>query len=136
MTEEQITLVQRTWRLLRPIDPQLLSNVFLTRLELEGSSWRPLASFRLKGEAAALIDEFSMIIARLNQPEATNIRLLSLATHYLPDVISPQQILYLGRALMWTIQQALGTDWTPEVEQAWRQCYFDMGEILTRNGKW
>lgn len=130
MTDDQIQVVERTWRLLRPVDPRLLSAVFLTRLQLEAPAWKPLAMVRLQGEASAFIDDFSRIIARLNQPEANSSRLLALATHYLPDVVSPQQILSIGRALLWTIEQGVGADWNGSVEQAWRHCYIKLGQVL------
>lgn len=130
MTDEQIRIVQRTWRLLRPVESQLLSTVFLTRLQIEAPAWQPVAKVRLQREAGALIEEFSRIIVRLDQPDALNSRLLTLATHYLPDAITPQQILSLGRALLWTLEQGLGQDWNAFVEQAWRQCYVELGERL------
>lgn len=130
MTDEETRIVQRTWRLLRPVDPQLLSAVFLTRLQIEAPAWKPLATKRLQGEASGLIEGFSRIIARLDQPEAVKDRLLSLATHYLPDAVTPQQILNLGRALLWTLEQGLGSDWNSAVEQAWRQCYIELGQMV------
>ncbi|GAB3496501.1 hypothetical protein GCM10027341_15390 [Spirosoma knui] len=131
MTDEQIHIVQRTWRLLRPIDPILLSSVFLARLQMEAPAWKLIAQGQPQAEAATLILEFSRIIARLDQPRSINSSLVALVTHYLPDALTPQQVLALGRTMLWTIEQGLGSDWNQSVEQAWRQCYIDLGELLT-----
>jgi hemoglobin-like flavoprotein len=128
MTNAQIQLVQRTWRLLRSVDPDLLMAVFMARLQMEGLARKTAVSTRLKNDAPLLISQLSRIVTRLDQPEVIETGIDELIRPFLPDVIKPQQILFTGRALLWTLEQGLGKDWTTDVELAWRECYQYLGE--------
>lgn len=116
--------------MLRSTDPHLLGAVYLARLNAEVPGWKRLASVSIRGEGYLLVDSFSRIIAQLDQPEAVGQSIRALAATYLPTLLSPQQTLQVGRALLWTLQQGLGNDWTPTVEQAWRDCYIELSQLL------
>ena len=36
----------------------------------------------------------------------------------------------VGNALLWTLKQGLGNDWTPELESAWTKCYALLSEAM------
>ena len=36
----------------------------------------------------------------------------------------------VGAALLWTLEQGLGSDWTPEVEAAWRDAYSLLAGVM------
>jgi hemoglobin-like flavoprotein len=40
----------------------------------------------------------------------------------------------VGNALIWTLQQALGTEWNNNVEDSWKVCYSHLANIMDANG--
>jgi nitric oxide dioxygenase len=36
----------------------------------------------------------------------------------------------VGSALLWTLKQGLGSDWTPEVAEAWASCYKILSDTM------
>jgi nitric oxide dioxygenase len=42
----------------------------------------------------------------------------------------PEHYRAVGQALIWTLKQGLGADWTPDVEVAWTRCYQVLSETM------
>ena len=127
MTPQQITLVQNSWRLLRSLDPQLVGDLFYSKLFLDHPEVRPMFPKDMIEMRRKLIAKINVIVARLEQFEALKPDIGALARRHVEYGVVPQQYGYVGAALLWTLEHGLGHDWTPEVAEAWQTCY----EILS-----
>jgi hemoglobin-like flavoprotein len=45
--------------------------------------------------------------------------------------VRPEHYQTVGTALLWTLEQALGAAWTPEVREAWATAYTVLAELMT-----
>jgi hemoglobin-like flavoprotein len=128
MTDQQINLVKKTWRLLRDVDPHLLGDVFYKRLFLKFPSVRPLFKGRMDAQYEKFVAMLSYIVARIDRPEAIQDEVAEMARRHEGYGVKPAHYASVSEALLWTIEQGLGNEWNEEVRQAWKACY----EALTQ----
>jgi hemoglobin-like flavoprotein len=123
MGSEQMQLVVDTWKKLGRSARHVSEN-FYERLFEQNPALRSAFKFGYTEAAEKLTYMISFAIVNLRRPEETllpaarqlgrlNAALGVRAEHY--DLA--------GAPLLWALQQALGPEWTPEVEAAWREFY-------------
>jgi hypothetical protein len=67
-----------------------------------------------------LVAKFNVVIARLDHFEALKQELAALADRHVGYGVTVKQYDYVGAALLWTLEKALGIDWKPDVANAWK----------------
>lgn len=130
MTPRQINLVQSSWRLLRDLDPQLVGDLFYTKLFLDYPELRPLFPPDMTGQHDKLVGKFNLVVARLHQMPLLRTHLKALALRHVGYGVLPEHYAYVGAALFWTLQRALGDDWNPEVAAAWQKAYQTLSAVM------
>lgn len=128
MTDQQIHLVKKTWRLLRDVDPHLLGDVFYKRLFLKYPSVRSLFGGPMNAQHEKFVAMLSFIVARIDRPDALMGEVAEMARRHERYGVKPAYYPPVGEALLWTLEQGLGNEWSEDVRQAWEACY----EILTQ----
>src|SRR5262245_8383853 len=123
MTEEQIGLVKRTWKIFRGIDPGLVGDTFYSKLFNDTPSLRRMFPKNMDQQYRKLIDMLSTIVARLEKIDELSDDIAQLAQRHVQYGVRPAHYRLIGKALLWTLKQGLGNDWTKEVETAWTSCY-------------
>jgi hemoglobin-like flavoprotein len=123
MTEDEIILVQRTWKIFRCIEPRLVGDVFYSKLFMMQSDLRKMFPATMEHQYKKLTDMISTIVARLDKPDEIAEDIAALGRRHAGYGVKPQHYKLVGKALLWTLQQGLGNDWTKEVEAAWIKCY-------------
>jgi hemoglobin-like flavoprotein len=132
MNEQQIQLVQRSWRLLRAVDPVLVGGVFYDKLFADHPSLRRMFRITREEQSRKLIDMLNMIIARMAQPQAMDEEIRQMAIRHAGYGARPEHYAAVGQALMWTLEQGLGADWNEEVKEAWEACYAGLAGTMIR----
>ena len=127
MTLEQVALVKKTWKVFREIDPQLIGDVFYSKLFIDLPHVQHLFKTPREVQSKKLVDMISIIIGRLDRLDELTQEIRQLALRHVDYGVKPEHYHAVGRALIWTLKQGLGSDWTTEVEIAWASCY----EILS-----
>ena len=123
MTVQQTALVQKTWKLFRDINPQVVGDVFYSKLFTEVPSVKKLFKNPMVSQYKKLVDMISMIVGRLHEIDAVTNDIREMAKRHVQYGVRPEHYTAVGDALMWTLQQGLGADWDAEVEAAWNICY-------------
>lgn len=130
MSPQQISLVQNSWRLLRDLDPQMVGDLFYTKLFLDHPEVRTMFPKDMSGQHQKLIGKFNIVIARLHHFDDLKSDIVALAQRHVDYGVKPAQYPYVGAALLWTLQRSLGDDWTPAVADAWHTCYALLSETM------
>jgi hemoglobin-like flavoprotein len=123
MGMEQLQLVADTWKKLGR-SARSVSESFYERFFEQNPALRLAFKFGYAEPAEKLTYMLSFAVINLRRPEETllpaarqlgrlNAALGVRAEHY--DAAAAP--------LLWALQKALGADWTPEVESAWREFY-------------
>jgi hemoglobin-like flavoprotein len=123
MTETQIGLVKRTWKIFRGIDPGLVGDTFYSKLFNDNPSLRRMFPKSMEQQYRKLIDMLSTIVARLEKMEELKDDIAAMAQRHTGYGVRPGHYKLVGKALLWTLKQGLGNDWTKDVEEAWTTCY-------------
>lgn len=123
MSPQQIALVQNSWRLLRDLDPQMVGDLFYSKLFHDYPEVRAMFPKDMSDQHHKLVGKFNIVVARLHHFEDLKSDIAALARRHVDYGVKPQQYAYVGAALLWTLERGLGDDWTPAVAEAWQTCY-------------
>ncbi len=130
MDTEQIALVKKTWKIFREIDPFLIGDVFYSKLFIDVPYVKHLFKIPREAQSKKLVEMLSAIIGRLDRLDEVTNDIRQLALRHVGYGVKAEDYKAVGNALIWTLQQGLGSDWTPEVEQAWVNCYKVLSDTM------
>ncbi|GAB3918148.1 globin domain-containing protein [Larkinella terrae] len=130
MKEEEIRLVKRSWQILRKIDPILLGDVFYSRLFIDAPGLRPMFAARMDGQYRKLVDMLDAMVANLDKTEVLVAELGELGRRHIGYGVKSQHYDLVGKALLWTLEVALGNDWNSTLKTAWKQCYQEISKAM------
>jgi hemoglobin-like flavoprotein len=130
MTSQQIDLVRQTWRPLRDVDPMLLGDVFYRRLFMQYPQVRSLFKEPMEAQYRKFVDMLNVIVARIDRPAEVMPEIADMGHRHEGYGTLPEHYAAVGEALLWTLEQALGKQWTPHVQQAWKACYEELTQLM------
>jgi hemoglobin-like flavoprotein len=130
MTEEQIAIVKKTWKIFRDINPTLVGDVFYSKLFVEEPHFKQLFHTPRPEQSKKLIEMINVIIGRLDRLNELTEDIKQLAVRHVDYGVKPSYYRPVGVALLWTLQQGLGSDWNKETEMAWEACYKTLSDTM------
>ncbi len=77
-----------------------------------------------------LMSIVGMLLGRLEKPDDMIDTIQKLAKRHIEMGITEEQYETLESALIWTMAHSLGRDFTPEVEEAWREAYRELTTVI------
>jgi nitric oxide dioxygenase len=122
MTPQQVALVRESFAKVVPIKEQAAA-LFYDRLFVIDPSTRPLFRGDMKSQGVKLMAAIGAVVKSLDRIETMLDDLRALARRH--DRYGVQEAHYssVGAALLWTLDQGLGVDFTPDVRDAWATAY-------------
>lgn len=133
LTAQHIKLVQQSWRNLRDINPQIIADLFYTKLFFDHPEARGLFPKDMTAQHQKLIDMLNVVVARLDHLETLTTEIDAMGKRHVTYGAQPQHYEWVGAALLWTLKRGIGMDWTPELEEAWTICYQSLAAQMTSN---
>ena len=130
MTKEEIILIKRTWKLFREINPIVVGDTFYSKLFLDNPSIRKMFPKEMNLQYQKLIDMLSTVVARLDNLDELTADIEAMAHRHVAYGVKPVQYKKVGEALLWTLEQGLGNDFTEEVKEAWAKCYTTLADAM------
>lgn len=122
MTPEQIALVRESFAKVVPIREQAAA-LFYDRLFAIDPSTRPLFRGDMKSQGAKLMAAIGAVVKSLDRLETMLDDLRALARRHVGYGVRDEHYASVGTALLWTLEQGLGPDFTPPVREAWATAY-------------
>ena len=122
MTPEQIRLVQDSFAKVRPI-AGTAADLFYGRLFAIAPQVRPLFPDDMAEQKTKLMAMLGLAVANLNHPDTVVPALQDLGRKHVAYGTQAAHYAPVGEALLWTLEQGLGADFTPEVRAAWVETY-------------
>src|SRR3954447_4434333 len=122
MTPSQIDLVQISFAKVRPIADTAV-RLFYERLFEIAPEVRPLFNRDMKEQGRKLMTTLALVTKGLKSLEAILPAARSLAAKHVSYGVKAEHYQPVGYALLWTLEQGLGSDFTPEVRDAWLAAY-------------
>jgi hemoglobin-like flavoprotein len=122
MTPQQIALVRTSFAAVRPIADSAAALFYGRLFELD-PSLRSLFKSDLHGQGRLLMQMIGVAVDSLDRLDELAPKLTSLGRRHAGYGVRNRHYDTVGAALLWTLEQGLGTDFTPEVREAWISAY-------------
>ncbi len=122
MKVDQITLVQDTFDKIRPISEKA-AELFYNRLFQLNPSLESLFKGNIKAQGIMLMQMLDYAVTCLDKPDALIPTIQDLGKRHVGYGVIEEYYETVGEALLWTLEQGLGRDFTPDVKDAWAAAY-------------
>lgn len=122
MTPEQIHLVKSSFQKVLPIS-ETAADLFYTKLFELDPSLRPLFKGDIKVQGRKLMDMLDVLVQGLDKLQTILGAVQKLGESHVAYGVQNKHYETVGTALLWTLEQGLGKDFTAETKQAWVETY-------------
>jgi nitric oxide dioxygenase len=134
MNTAQQELVRATFARLAVI-PEVAGALFYERLFATKPSFRPLFKNDMRVQGVKLMTMLAMVVYNLPDQDQVSTAIRDLAVRHAEYGVRSADYGALREALLWTLEQALGQEFTPAVREAWTVCYDELaGEMKAAVG--
>lgn len=134
MTPRQIELVQESFTKVLPIAPAA-AQMFYERLFALDPTLRPLFKGNLKDQGRMLMMMIAGAVRGLSNPPALVPVLKDLGARHVGYGVKEQHYDTVGSALIWTLQEGLGQEFSDEVCEAWVQAYQLLSSVMQQGAR-
>ena len=86
----------------------------------------------MEAQGREVMHMFAEIVRTLDQPEQLVPEVADLGRRHVGYGVRDDQYGSVGNALLWTLERGLGSDFTPEVRDAWTEAYLLCASIVRR----
>lgn len=129
MTPNEIDLVQSSFAKVVPIKNEA-ANLFYTRLFDVAPEVKSMFSGDMEEQGAKLMMTLAAVVNGLHDLEATLPQVKALAVRHVDYGVKPEHYPVVGSALLWTLSQGLGDEFTSDVEAAWTTAYGTLSSVM------
>ena len=126
----QVDLVQESFAKLKPIASEA-GKLFYTRLFEQRPDFKPLfESADMEAQQRKLIATLAVAVEGLRTPGKIVSTVQELGQRHQTYGVKAEDYADVGEALLWTLEQGLAQDFTPEVQQAWEVAISFISNIM------
>lgn len=122
MTPQQAALVKASWEKVLPIQDTAAELFYGKLFELD-SGLKPLFKGEMKEQGRKLMMMINTAVRGLDNLAALVPAVQNLGKRHVGYGVKTEDYGTVGIALLWTLEQGLGTAFTPEVKAAWTEVY-------------
>lgn len=129
MTPEQVKLVQSSFEKVVPIATQA-GDLFYGRLFELAPEVRPMFADDITSQRDKLLQMLTTAVTNLHQVEKIIPAVQDLGRKHVDYGVKDEHYDTVGAALIWTLEQGLKDDFTPEVKEAWVETYGTLAGVM------
>jgi hemoglobin-like flavoprotein len=131
MTPDQVTLVQESFKKVVPIADKA-ADLFYERLFTIAPEVRSLFPTDLSEQKKKLMQVLATAVTNLHQVEKVLPAVEELGRRHVAYGVTEKHFEPVGAALLWTLEQGLGPDFSPPVKAAWTETYITVAGVMTK----
>jgi hemoglobin-like flavoprotein len=131
MTPDQVTLVQESFKKVVPIADKA-ADLFYERLFTIAPEVRSLFPTDLSEQKKKLMQVLATAVTNLHQVEKILPAVEELGRRHVAYGVTEKHYEPVGAALLWTLEQGLGPDFSPPVKAAWTETYITVAGVMTK----
>ena len=129
MTPAQIALVKHSFELVAGT-PDVVADLFYTRLFHLEPDLRVLFKGDMADQGRKLMQMIAVAVRSLDIPEAIIPAVQALGVRHVRYGVKDADYQAVGSALLWTLEQGLGAEFTLDVKAAWTETYGLLAGIM------
>ncbi|MCZ7556266.1 MAG: globin domain-containing protein [Bacteroidia bacterium] len=133
MRQSHIHIVQSSFARILPMSERV-AKMFYNNLFTLDPSLRPLFSGDLNEQGRKLMSALTLVVKGLNDRHQILPALHSLGQRHVRYGVTPEQYATVGLALLLTLEQGFGDEFTPELREAWTAAYEMIASAMIRGG--
>lgn len=131
MTTKNINLVKKSWSLVAAMDMETVGALFYNRLFEIAPEVKPMFSkTTMPEQSKKLLTMLSYVIVKLDKLEDILDDVAKLAQRHEGYGVKAEHYTAVGKALLFTLEQGLGTQWNEELKAAWTEVYIVLSEAM------
>ena len=130
MTPQQIGLVQTSFKKVAPI-AATAADLFYDRLFEIAPETRTMFPKDLTDQKGKLMSMLGIAVTNLHKLDTILPAVKDLGKRHKGYGVTAEHYAPAGAALLWTLEQGLGADFTPEVKAAWSAAYTALAGVMT-----
>ena len=134
MDQQQIKLVQDSFRKVVPI-ADTAATIFYARLFELDPSLRKMFTGDMKKQGMMLMSMLASAVRGLSDPNALIPVLTALGRRHGGYGVVDAHYTIVAESLLWTLDQGLGDEFTPEVREAWVAAYSMMASVMQQGAR-
>lgn len=122
MNQAQIELIQNSFAKVAPTSQEVARTFYGRLFELDPDA-KDLFRGDMEEQGYKLMEMLQVVVMSLGTLDAIIPAVQDLAQRHLSYGVTLEQYGTVGEALIWTLDQGLGADFTPETKAAWLDAY-------------
>lgn len=130
MTPRQIELVQKSFNSVK-VNADQAADLFYERLFSVTPELRAMFPADMAEQKKKLMDMLQVAIDNLHRVDVIMPDIKEMGRRHKGYGVTVSQYALVGGALLWTLEQALGADFTPELKAAWTEIYTTLAGVMT-----
>lgn len=134
MKAEQIALVQKTFAKVQPVSDKAAEMFYQHLFELN-PSFKSLFKKDMKKQGRMLMQMIEFAVKGLDDPETILPAIQDLGKRHVGYGVKEEDYATVGEALLWTLEQGLGSGFTQEVKEAWGEAYKLLAGVMINAAK-
>jgi len=129
MNADQVAIVQETFEKVRPIS-ETAAELFYKRLFELNPSFKALFKGDMKRQGRMLMQMLDFAVKGIDEPVTILPTIRDLGKRHVGYGVKEEYYSTVGEALLWTLEQGLGPDFTPEAKEAWAAAYKLLSDVM------
>jgi len=134
MTPEREALVRSTWSRFAPQASDHARFFYDKLFELDPECRAMFKTATMDEQRHRLMEMLGQLVAELHEPEQLVVDLVMLGKRHVVYGVRDSDYDAAGVALLWTLEKALGSEFTPEARSAWTEAYQSFASVMRRVG--
>jgi len=122
MNADQIEIVQKTFEKVLPIS-ETAAELFYKRLFELNPSFKSLFKGDMKKQGRMLMQMLDFAVKGIDDPDTILPTIQDLGKRHVGYGVKEEYYDTVGEALLWTLEQGLGENFTSEAKEAWTEAY-------------
>lgn len=131
LTETQKQLVTQSFARIIPISDKFAKSFYNRLWEIAPETKALFANADMTRQRMKLIATIASIVNSINSLQVVIPTVRELGVRHQAYGVAKKQYDYVGEALLWALEQEMGSDFTPEIKDAWATVYNLLAEIAT-----
>ena len=132
MTPEREQLVRDTWKRFEPKAADHARYFYDKLFELDPETTAMFSRANMDLQRHRLMESLGMLIAELDNPEQLVTDLVVMGKRHVAYGVRDSDYDAAGVALLWTLEKALGPEFTPDARAAWTEAYQWIASVMRR----
>ncbi|WP_371224929.1 globin domain-containing protein [Roseovarius sp. 2305UL8-3] len=134
LSQTQLDLIRSSFTALRD-DPEPKSLAFYENLFRRAPYLKPMFREDLGGQGMRFMATLGAIVDNLHRPEAMADRYTDLGVGHRAIGVTARDFEPMGKALLDTLEEALGDEFTPEKREAWSLAFAEFSRDIIEKGE-